>query len=235
MKRLCIAAMVIALTAGRSFGLTFLGPPAAALEQGWSGVDLDYTFSEADINVDEYGVRGSLEDVELSAGFARFGYGINDYWECFVRLGAAVAEGTPIDGDVKFAGGVGTKTTLHKQENLRLGALFQVQWFKHKGNLSFAGYSGDAEIDTHEFQVAFGLTYELNGLRLYGGPFLHCVGGDFDIKTPGQTHSFDLEEESESGGYIGLTSEIGDYFDFCLEYQFTDEAYGVGIGTIRRF
>jgi hypothetical protein len=235
MKKLCVVAIIVALTAVQSFGLTFLGPPAVTLERGWSGLDLDYTFSQADLDVKVADGQRCLEDIELSAVFARLGYGINDHWECFVRLGGAVAEGSPIDSDIEFAGGIGTRTTLHKQENLRLGTLFQVQWFKHNGNLSFGGHSGDGEINTYEYQLAFGLTYGLNGFKLYGGPFLHSVGGDFDIKTPGQTHSFDFEEESQCGGYIGFTSEVGDYFDLCLEYQYTDDAHGVCIGTVRRF
>jgi len=231
MKKLGAITVVIALTAGPSFGLTFMGPPTNTLKTGYSGTDFDYTFSESDIKVQGYGTRARLDEVELHSTFARFGYGINDNWECFVRLGLAVAEGSPIDGDIEFAWGLGTKATFHKQENLRIGGLFQVQWFEHDDHLGIGGNYGEAEIDIYEIQVAIGAACDVSGLKVYAGPFLNSVGGDLHIKAAGKGLSYDIEEDSEVGGYVGLATEIKKYFNLCLEYQFTSDAYGIGIGT----
>jgi hypothetical protein len=128
MKKLGVITAIIALAAGQSSGLTFIGPPVATLEEGQIGIDGDYTFSESDVDVGGAGRKGRLEELELHGAFTRLGYGINDNWECFVRLGVAVMEGSPIDGDVEFAWGAGTKATLLTERNLRVGGLFQVQW-----------------------------------------------------------------------------------------------------------
>lgn len=231
MKKLGVITIIIAFAAGQSSGLTFIGPPVATLEEGQIGIDGDYTFSEADINVGASGSKGLMEELELHAAFARFGYGISDNWECFARLGVAVMEGSPIDGDVEPAWGIGTRATLLTEQDLRIGALFQVQWFQSEDELSIAGFSGDADIDMYEFQVALGAMYEVYGLRLYGGPFVHCVSGDVDVKTAGGTRSLDIEEGPKSGGLLGVAVEIGELFNLCVEYLFTSDATGLGIGT----
>jgi hypothetical protein len=140
-------------------------------------------------------------------------------------------EGSPIDGDVEFAWGAGTKATLLTEEKLRVGGVFQVQWFKSEDELRLAGFSGDAEIDMYEFQVALGAMYEVYGLNLYGGPFVHCVSGDVDMKTAGGTRSLDIEESPKSGGLVGVAVEISNLFNLCAEYMFTSDATGFGIGT----
>ena len=231
MKKLGVITIIIAFAAGQSSGLTFIGPPIATLEEGQIGIDGDYTFSEVDIELAGYGSLGVLEEVELHSLFARFGYGINDSWECFARLGVAVMEGSPIDGDVEPAWGIGTKATLLTQQNLRIGCLFQMQWFKSEDELSVAGLSGDSEIDMYEFQVVLGAMYEVYGLKVYGGPFVNCVGGELSIKTPGGTRSPAIEEESEAGGFLGVAFEIRKLFNLCVECMFTSDATGFGIGT----
>ena len=231
MKKLGVITVIIALAAGQSSGLTFIGPPVATLEEGQIGIDGDYTFSELDLDVGGSGRKGRLEELELHGAFARLGYGINDNWECFVRLGAAVMEGSPIDGDVEFAWGVGTKATLLADRNLRMGGLFQVQWFSSEDDIGVAGFYGDAEIDMYEVQTVLGAMYEAYGLKVYGGPFVHCVGGDVDIKMAGGTRSLDIEEGPKIGGLLGAAVEVGKLFNVCVEYLFTSDATGFGIGT----
>ena len=228
MKKFGVITIIIALAAGQSSGLTFIGPPVATLEEAQIGIDGDYTFSEADIDVPG---PGSLKDVELHAAFARLGYGINDDWECFVRVGAAVMEGSPIDGDVEPAWGIGTKATLLTQRKLKMGGLFQAQWLRSNDDLRVGRFSGDADIDMYEFQAALGGVYEAYGLKLYGGPFVHCSGGDLDIKTGGATRSLDIEDEPDAGIFVGLAVEVGELFNLCVEYLFTPETDGFGIGT----
>jgi hypothetical protein len=231
MNKCSVITIIIALAAGQSSGLTFIGPPVATLEEGQLGIDGDYTFAELDIDLAGPADLGGLQDVELHSLFARFGYGINDNWECFARLGVAVMEGTPIDGDVEPAWGIGTKATLFTQQKLRIGCLFQIQSFKSDDELSIAGVSGDSEIDMYEFQAAIGAMYEAYGLKMYAGPFVNCVGGELDMKAPGGTWSPDIKEECEAGGFLGVAFEIRNLFNLCVEYLFTSDATGFGIGT----
>jgi len=82
-----------------------------------------------------------------------------------------------------------------------------------------------------------------DNLSVYGGPFLHLVDGDLDIsgkmvdegseilmKTSG-----DIEEESQFGGYVGASWDVRKDISCYLEGQFTGDAWGIGLGAVRRF
>jgi len=206
--------------------------------------------------------------------YARLGYGIMDNWEAFVRLGGANidVEADPFgwgtdefDGGNGFAFGFGTKVTLYESGDLRVGALAQMSWAESDAKLcgQYTDYddydewyseswSAEAELEITEIQVAVGPAYNLmEGVLIYGGPFLHFVDGDVEGKASWNEHesdwwgwwaetsdvdvSYDIKERSCFGGYIGAQVETIKDIAIYAEWQFTGDADAVGLSAILRF
>ena len=142
------------------------------------------------------------------------------------------------DGDYGFAYGFGTKATFAKNDNVSWGALFQMGWTKSEDTYTdtdFGFGTVDLEADFYEMQIAVGPTYEMQGWRIYGGPFLYFLDGDLDFKAVGVSGSFDLEEESQFGGYVGAEFDLAENCLLYVEGQFTSDAYTVGTGIGWKF
>jgi hypothetical protein len=85
---------------------------------------------------------------------------------------------------------------------------------------------------------------QLEGFCVYGGPFLHFVRGDIEASLSG-TDSFaatnrielsqDIRQESELGFYAGVQGDASQSTSWYAEYRITADAWGVGIGAVRRF
>ena len=208
-----------------------------------------------------------IKDLKSNIVLGRVSYGISDNWDAFLRLGVADAEcdidqtypdGAQheykgFDGSFGFAWGLGTKVTIWEDNDVSWGGLLQMTWVEpgdsdissilQPGNLN---YSGTAEIEFREVQLAIGPTWRLvDGFCLYGGPFLHFVNGDIDFS--GETvvdsdtridmeSSGDIEEKSQFGGYFGASwGASEDIFRFFIELQFTGDAGCAGLGAAWRF
>jgi hypothetical protein len=218
---LVVALMVAGLWSSAAWALRPMGPPMAGLEQSQMSVGFDFSWSEMNLEVE----GDTVDDVESIAYLAKLGYGIADNWEAFIRLGIA---GIDIDdpdfsGDDQFAYGFGTKVTFAEGDPLTWGGLFQMDWTKSEDE--------DAEIDAFEIQIAVGPTYQMEGMSIFGGPFLHFVDGEVD--EPGGTH--DVKQESEFGGYVGAQFDIAENASCHIEYQITGDASGIGAGIVWRF
>ena len=224
------------------------------------------TINETIIDVTDlapYDAKHKINDLKSNIVLGRISYGISDNWDAFLRLGAADVEGdidqtypdgaTPdnlkgFDGGFGFAWGIGTKVTIWENKNITWGGLVQMTWVKPgDGDVSLSGdpnFSGNAEVDFWEVQLALGPTWQMNdNLSIYGGPFLHFVGGDLDIS--GKTidmgdeihmkSSGDIEEKSQFGAYVGASLDANERTSYFLECQFTSDAWGIGLGAARKF
>lgn len=225
MLLLVVALMVAVLWSSAAWALRPMGPPMAGLEQGQYSVGFDFSYSKMNLEAD----GGTAEDVESLAYLANLGYGIADNYEAFIRLGlAGITVEDPdkdFEGDNQFAYGFGIKGTFAEDDALTWGGLFQMDWTKSE--------DGDVEIDSYGIQIAAGPTYQMEGMSLYGGPFLHFVGGDVS-GTPDGT--LDLEQESIFGGYVGAQFDIAENASWNIEYQTTgDDAYAICTGIVWRF
>ncbi len=157
------------------------------------------------------------------------------------------------NGGGGFAWGFGTKATFCQKGNLSWGGLFQVTWVDPgRSSLSWQNpkdpverLSGKMELDWREIQIATGPTWQVrDGLCIYGGPFWLFVRGDLDIKgswfldvpePQGRLIcSHDVTEESEFGGYCGALWDVVRNASLYAEYQFTGDAWGIGLGCIWR-
>ncbi len=223
MLLLVVVLMVAGLWSSAAWALRPMGPPMAGLEQSQMSVGFDFSWSK--MNLEEDG--GTAEDLESLAYLANLGYGISDNWEGFIRLGFAGISAEDFEGNNQFAYGFGTKVTFAESDPLTWGGLFQMDWTKSE--------DGDVEIDSYEIQVAAGPTYQMEGMSLYVGPFLHFVGGDVGKVGP-LLETLDIKQESIFGGYIGAQFDIAENASWNIEYQTTgDDASAICTGIVWRF
>jgi hypothetical protein len=154
------------------------------------------------------------------------------------------------DGGLGFTWGFSTRATFYEQGDTTWGGLLQITWANPDGsditNENDTTFTGDVEIDYWEVQVAIGPTVEFENLRIYGGPFLHFLNGDLTLNgqiadPPGVPDlivvdtSHDIREESQLGGYAGAQWYLDENSSLFTEFQFTSDAWGVGVGTIWKF
>jgi len=161
------------------------------------------------------------------------------------------AEEFTFDADYGFAWGLGAKATFCQKGNLAWGGLFQVTWVDPgRSSLSWQNpedpgdrLTGKMDLDWREIQIAIGPTWQVrDGLCVYGGPFWLFVRGDLDVKSSyifgtemaRLICSHDVTEESEFGGYCGALWDVVRNTSLYAEYQFTGDAWGVGLGCILR-
>lgn len=226
MKKLVIT--IIVLMCNQAYGLTFMGPPMAELEQGQKSVGFNLSYSEMDLKEKGLGLSATLEDIESFVYLANLGYGISDSWDIFLRLGLTDIEYEDFDGSSEFAYGFGTKATFSQHDSMALGGLLQILW--SEADDTILGISTD--IEYYEIQIAFGPTYDYDGVSIYGGPFLHFVDGEVDYAGVLTT---DIENDSEFGGYIGLNAELKENANWQIEIQFTGDAYAICTGLHWKF
>ena len=196
----------------------------------------------------------TLKDFKTKKAYFNLGYGITDNLDAFLRLGVASSEfgdsiwedAETFESGTEFAVGCGIKATFYEEDNLKLGGLFQANWAEYDGRLSAAHWAAAdlVEISITEIQVAVGPTYKLaDNISIYGGPFLHFVVGDLDDEFNEVTggglltskYSWDVDESSNYGGYIGAQVDIAENFSCNIEYQQTESADALSAGLIWRF
>jgi hypothetical protein len=98
-----------------------------------------------------------------------------------------------IDNSMDFAYGFGTKVTFYQQEQLDLGALFQMSFVDYETTLGTKGVwddsgtlrpwknTGTASVSLTEMQIALGATFKPSPtLSIYGGPFFALVDGKME-------------------------------------------------------
>ena len=243
MKKAAVMTIVVLFTS-TAWALTRMGPTVSSTREGQLSLGAEYSTGETDMEAEssDVGVGFPLSDVDTDMFFGRLGYGFFEGSEIFGRLGASdVGDGSEVFGRAgaselddegkAFAWGAGANIAFGTDAKVNWGVLFQVTGLTSDET----EFPLEWDMDIYEFQVAVGPTYRMDGLCLYGGPFAHFITGDLDLNIGGPTVSFDLEQESEIGGYIGLSAEIADNTNLSVEYQYTDGADVIGIGLVHRF
>ena len=174
-----------------------------------------------------------------------------------LAMGSGGNKYSGLDASAGFAYGLGARATFWQEGDIVWGGLVQVLWENPgDGDISLTSspsavnppdatrLDGDAELDLQEIQVAVGPTIQMQGFAVYGGPFLHVVTGDLDVSvtgldvtsTPNRVElSQDIHQESEFGVFAGAQGEIDQDTSWFVEFQITGDAWGVGIGGVRKF
>jgi len=249
MKKLLMVTIGL-IFAGQAWALTYIGSPTSNVKQGELLLGFDYSDSELDIEWRGYGIKGTIKNVESDLylgkvglgflnGFELFGlFGLNrmDYTLSQMEYTEDIQDGFSFNSGNEFTWGVGMKATLGRKDNLSWGALFQLIDFTGHDRSYFDEYLIDTEIDAYEIQLAIGPSYEIDNLCLYGGPFVHVISGDVDMKSGRTTlSSFKIEQGSEVGGYIGLGWQFAKNSSLNVEYQLTGDAKMIGISLLNWF
>jgi len=252
-KRLFLLTVAVVIVYSSAvFALDAMGPAASELKQGKFNTGIEFSSSWIDLRLDQGKYFDGISwsdlasvniDSEVFKLFVLFGYGITDNVEAFLRFDAANInfEGdTPMGPSATFNGqhgcaiGFGTKATFYQTDNLKLGGLFQVSWSNSEGKMKTDTETWKLDLELIEYQFAVGPIYKLmDGVSIYGGPFLHFVDGDVDGKrtSPSNTRklSWDIDERSRFGGYIGTQINIIKNAPFYIEYQHTAHADALGM------
>ena len=159
------------------------------------------------------------------------------------------------NGDIGFAIGFGTKVTFYEKDKLKLGALFQMSWASSHAtasglHASGVGWRESVDIDIIEMQIALGATYQLTEkIAIYGGPFWHFINFNgsklngyreyekdpIQVLTAVDRVSYDLDDISNFGGYIGAQYEIFKDTLCCIEYQHTRSADALAMSIRWKF
>ena len=261
MKRKILITIIVIFCSNQTFGLDLMGPTSSELTGvGQFHASINYIWNELDIDADgipEIGLSSTtIKNVEIEKFYANFGMGMGKDSELFFIVGAAKAKPDKHDNDDNIAGyigasdenlllGIGAKINFYKTANCKWGVLTQMSWtdFDFDGkSYTLDGYNLDvsADIEVFEVQVAIGPSYKLNpNVLLYGGPFLHFLNGDVELKgsidgISGGVET-DIEEDSIFGGYIGTSIELAKNTNINFEFQLTGAGQGVGVSLRHRF
>jgi hypothetical protein len=161
---------------------------------------------------------------------------------------------TLFDGDTGLAVGFGTKATFYEGPKLKIGGLAQASYASVDYSVTYSGRFGggtawtvptEGDIDFWEMQFALGATYELSDrFSVYGGPFYCIFDGEYDFKGTGVfgpstamtlTGSYDVEQDSEWGGFLGAQIDLTENAAVRAECQVTGDAMAFGTGLVWRF
>jgi hypothetical protein len=262
---------VIVFWNSQAFSLDIMGPPAAGLQYGMFKAGVEYTNSKMDLELydgtyTDYldgelydwgeALDVTLKDLKINRSYATFGYGIYDNVEVFVRLGGLNArfgdsiweDSEKFDSGPELAGGAGVKLTFYQEGNIKLGGLFQFNTTEFDGQLKASHWAAAdfVKVNLTEVQIALGASCRCNeNLTIYGGPFLHFVGGqlkdeysEVDPDTGGLFNSkfkWHIKQDSALGGYIGAQINFAENYSFNLEYQKTSDASAFGMSLLFKF
>ena len=270
-SKILFVVLTICICNYQVYALDVMGPPAAELEEGRVDFGIDYSYTDMDVDLhngsytdyfngalydwgDALDVK--LKDININKAYARFGYGLTDSAEIFIRLGgmntkfedAIWEDSEDFDSDVELAAGAGVKMTIYEEDNFKLGGLFQFSSATIDGQLESPNWltSDYVEMNMTEVQVALGASCRCNeNLTVYGGPFLHFVSGNikdnmnqYSSDPAGQFTSefeWDVEQRSVLGGYIGAQINVSEQCFLNFEYQQTSDASAFGMGMIFNF
>ena len=197
----------------------------------------------------------TLKDFKMNKAYFNFAYGAADNCEAFLRVGGTSAtfgdsiweDGERFDSNTDFAIGGGIKATFYEEDDLKIGGMLQVSWAEFDGKLKATHWAASdfVGIDIAETQIAIGATYRLTEhVSIYGGPFLHFISGELEdtfseIDAGGglltSEYSWNVEQESVFGSYIGTQIELTEEFSFNIEYQHTSASDAFGAGLKWRF
>jgi opacity protein-like surface antigen len=258
MKYRVLAAVlcVLAMCASTGLALSRMGSPAGTLGAGKGDLGFDYMYAVQNIDfknskldgVKEADSEGTIKRLDMQTGGVRFGYGLLDKWDVYGILGVAqasadsvnIADGEDFASSAGFMYGVGTKVTFWQDGALQVGALGQVGWMDSlKDSISTAGGSEvKVKASIMETQIAVGPTYEIvKGVSFYGGPFMHLLSGDIDVKWDDGAgeRKADLAQSSQFGLYAGVEMGVSNATVVNFEYQHTSFADAVGANVTFRF
>lgn len=272
MKKTIITSIGFLLLTTHAFALDPLGPPVATSNKDQFTASLEYLYSEMNLHADSLNLStpfGNLQfpsaefkDIEMNKFYINIlsilGSNNNDF---FLRLGLTDVSpdknknqdnlaGSIGNSDSGFTFGGGFRTTLFQSDKIKWGLLTQFSFaqldFDDKTYLINGSdvLISKTTLDMFDIQIAAGPTYQFTDeFFIYGGPFLHFVNGNVELRGKVKVDDINidiedstkLEQQSELGGFLGLSTDLSKNTKFNIEFQLTDDAQAVGFRFIHRF
>lgn len=201
------------------------------------GVELDFvTERELDVSGEDVAVD------KLNWYSAKIAYAFEDKVELYCLLGAADGEfsekyaGVDLlyETETEFAWGLGATVLLNEFENgIRLGLdgrYRQVEPSVDKVNLNGTEYSipsgsvTSIDIEYSEWQIALGISKEINSFVPYGGIKYSDVEASMKATISGTTYTTDdVDSDNVFGIFIGCDFLANENFSIGVEGRFIDE------------
>jgi hypothetical protein len=202
---------------------------------------MDFDFSKGSSTEPDF----SRDEMEVDSLSGRLGYGFSETVEGFFRIGTAdiYSEETDetgleseYDGDGMFWG-LGAKVTLDEQEDIIWGLQVQMNMVDTDGDWNATGgsYAGDSDVEYMEIIVAVGPNYQFNDtMSVYGGPFWYMLDGEktWDDASSTAWEEYDVENQSDFGGFVGLQMDVLTDAILNLEYQLTGDDSIMGLNLV---
>jgi hypothetical protein len=238
------------------------GQSEIGFDYAWSQTDFDVSgyrvhvyelLEDGWVRYQDYETRSGRITVDTHRAYAHLGYGLGDRVDAFLRLGGAQVDWQD-NGGMRLAVSGGLRSTLFEKERWKVGALGQIGWTRacfesvSRDPASIAPAPSTGELSLYEIQIAAAATYRFSDrVAVYGGPFLYFASGQLDvardvsgllaipeIRDISDTYSYDVDETTRLGGYIGAECEISERLGLGIEYQHTADADAVTTGLLWR-
>jgi len=245
MKRVTFTICCVLLLSSQAVGFAPIGPASSDLDQGQFATGAEYvkgdfktiyenytvTWSNAGFNETSYLPGKTDAELYLDGFFGKVSFGLTD--RC------TVSAGLNQDG-----WGLGTKLTLKESKALDWGMAVWVDFLSCEDKLSDSDWEYlKGQVDLYTARIAIGPVYKIDGLRLYGGPFVFWANGDGDLRgkyVSGEISldvrsRWDVKTELELGGYIGMSIELLENLDVQVEYQLARDLSIFGAGLSFKF
>lgn len=204
-----------------------------------------------------------FKDMELNRFHVNILTMFGNNYDIFLRLGLTYIDpdrhsnqdnlaGSIGDSDSGFTYGAGVRATLFESNEGKVDWGFLAQFSYAQLDFDDKTYVVNGSdvviskttLDMLNIQIAAGPTYQLSdSLCVYGGPFLNFLNGEVELSGKVRVNdtevkvedSSDIEELSEFGGFVGLSTELAKNTNFNIEFQMTDDAQAIGFRLIHRF
>ena len=245
MNRVTFTICCVLLLSSQAVGFAPIGPASSDLDQGQFATGAEYvkgdfkmfienytaTFSGAGFDWTSYLPADSEPEFRLDGFFGKVSYGLTDRWQVSAGL-------------CQDMWGLGTKITLKESKALDWGMAVWVDFLSCEDKLSDSDWEYlKGQVDLYTARIAIGPVYKIDGLRLYGGPFIFWADGDGDLKGKYVSGEIpfdvrgrcDVKREFELGGYIGMSIELLEKIDVQVEYQLARDLSVFGAGLSFKF
>jgi hypothetical protein len=158
-----------------------------------------------------------------------------------------------LDSSYGLAWGFGSRATFCRSGPWSFGGLAQITWFDPgDSDIEYADpivppvegtlvQTGTASIDFWQTQVSLAVAYEMEAVRVWAGPFVQFLEGDFErsgsILIDGENFgdsfdaSGDIREKSQFGGFVGASWKVADQWNLWGEGQLTGDSWLIGVGV----
>ena len=220
-----------------------LGPPKAELKQAQFQIAAEYSSSRFDVKTKYTKAVETTCRLKSSKLLVKPSYGVTDNFDIYALIGLDdnKAMNMKFGSDVVY--GFGADYTLFQDDALSFGAVFETQWSKvsASGTMDFTELTDwdyfdedyRAELNYNEIMIAAGPTWEItDGLSFYGGPFFYTLNGDIDVDFEfwDESESFNLEERSSFGAYLGTQWDFHSDVSWYGEVSFISDGWIFGTG-----